>query len=103
MNLAQHRRHRRLCRLQVPVGLLARDHHPREHGEGVDVGRGGDDRRVGEELGSLCACTRGEAIGSGVGVMSRAAGGDSQTRVCCGAAGALRGTCLIEDCAAAAR
>ena len=35
------------------VGLLARAHHPREHGEGVDVGRGGDDHRVGEELWSL--------------------------------------------------
>ena len=54
--LHQHLLHDRLRRLQVPVGLLARDHHPREHGEGVDVGRGGDDRRVGEELGSLCAC-----------------------------------------------
>ena len=77
MNLAQHRRHRRLCRLQVPVGLLARDHHPREHGEGVDVGREGDKCRVGEELWSLCACTRGEAIRSGVSVISRPVGGAS--------------------------
>ena len=65
-SLRQHRSYRRFDRLQVPVGLLARAHHPREHGEGVDVGRGGDDCREGKELGSLCACTRGEAIRSGV-------------------------------------
>ena len=56
--LHEHLLHDRLRRLQILVGLLARAHHPREHGEGVDVGRGADDRREGVELGGLCARTR---------------------------------------------
>eukprot|EP00964_Phaeocystis_antarctica_P120864 scaffold84590_cov41-Phaeocystis_antarctica.AAC.1 len=87
-SLHQHRRHGRLGRLQVSVGLLARAHHPREDGKGVDVGRSGDDRRVGKELGCLCVCTRGEAIGPRV-VTSRPAGGASEARVLVGLRGVL--------------
>ena len=79
VSLHQHRRHGRLGRLQLLVGLLARAHHPREDAEGVDVGRGGDDRRVGEELRCLCAVRR---LDQACDVRSRPAGGASVARVC---------------------
>ena len=50
--------------------LRACEELPREHGEGVDVGRGGDDRRESEELGCLCACTRVRQFDQACGVMS---------------------------------
>ena len=42
-----------------PGRLLARAHHPREHGEGVDVGRGGDDAGKAKSSG---ACLRARTV-----------------------------------------